>query len=81
MHTHVFGTKVARDLSCPKYLTMVCGHNIILILIIFNVSLGICFKDTRTLLFLNYGILWGKVKKKKKMYDVDFLLLCTIKII
>lgn len=65
MHTHVFGTKVARDLSCPKYLTMVCGHNIILILIIFNVSLGICFKDTRTLLFLNYGILWGKVKKKK----------------
>lgn len=79
MHTHVFGTKVARDLSCPKYVTMVCGHNIILI--IFNVSLGICFKDTRILLFLNYGILWGKVKKKKKMYHVDFLLLCTIKII
>lgn len=79
MHTHEFDTKVAHDLSWPKYLTMVCGHNIILILIIFNVSLGVCFKDTRTLLFLNYGILWGKVKKKKKMYDVDFLLLCTIK--
>lgn len=81
MYIYVFGTKVVRVLLCFKYLIMVCGYNIIFIFIIFNVSLGICFKDIRILLFRNYGILWGKVKKKKKMYDVDFLLFCIIKII
>lgn len=80
MYIYVFGTKVVCDLLCFKYVIMVCGYNIIFIFIIFNVSLGICFKDIRILLFFNYGILWGKVKKKK-MYYVDFLLFCIIKII